>query len=324
MRAKSLSLPPQLPENLTKEAELALIYSLQNCHSPQEIIKCLVSNGIGTPGEKVQGFRVENEYLRSQLDHLKSRNAMLANSFENAKANMETMYTHAQKVEANNTRLLHALRHCYQACEIYEVLLELRIPDRRTSSSNPSYFPSFDYSSLESSTRSPDREHHSSASSSSGKPPAVLRARNLLHSLDSDAELQNYLPGVRSRPNGTDFRQTFAVWGGSSQNTGTTSGLSSMSGGTEGEITPEELDRLRMYTQALILRKNHFTSTLVSIDGLKGLETVKDWELVKDCLPAGHGGQIMDLEDAANTEELCKVREEKAELRVSRGISVTL
>ena len=264
----------------------------------------------------MQGLMVKNDYLASQIDHLRAKNTMLANSFENAKANMENMYSHSQKVEANNTRLLHAVRYCYQACEIYEVLMELRISSDRRS--NAHYFPSFDYSSLESSTRSPDRtEHHSSTSSSSGKPTAILRARSLLHSLDSDTELQNFIPGTRSRPNGTDFRQTVAVWGGgSSQNTGTTSGLSSMSGGIEGDITPEEVERLRLYIQALILRKNHFTNTLVSVEGQKGLDVVKDWELVKDCLPAGHGGQIMDLEDAANAEELCKIREEKAELRV--------
>jgi hypothetical protein len=300
-----------LPDNLSSETELALIYALQNCHGVQEIIKCLVSYGVGTPGESLQESRVRNEHLQSQINHLKSKNTMLANSFENAKANMESMYSHAQKVEANNTRLLLALKHCYQAYEVYEVLMELRMTDRR----NPHYFPSFDYSSLESSTRSPDREHPSSASSTSGKPHAVLRARNLLHSLDSDAQLQKFLPTRSRPPNGTAFQQTVAAWGGSSQNTGTTSGLSSMSGGTEGDVTPDEIERLRLYIQALLLRKNHFTSTLVSVEGQKGLEVVKERELVRDCLPAGHGGQIMDLEDAANAEELCKVREEKAELR---------
>jgi hypothetical protein len=298
-----------LTDSFTEETELALIYALQNCHSIQEIIKCLVSYGVGTPGESAQEFRVRAEHLESQIKHLKAKNTMLANSFENAKSNMENMYSHAQKVEANNTRLLHALKHCYQACEIYEVLLELRIMDRR----NPQFFPSFNSCSLESSTRSPDREHHSSTSaSSSGRSNAILRARNLLHSLDSDAQLQSYLPVKQRPPNGTNL--TTAIWGGS-QNTGTTSGLSSMSGGLEGDITPDEIDRLRLYIQALIRRKKHYTDTLQSVDGLHGLEVVKNWELVKDCLPPGHGGQIMDLEDAANQEELCKVREEKAELK---------
>ena len=302
---------PQLPDNLANETELALIYALQNCHSVQEIIKCLVSYGVGTPGENAQEFWVRTEHLESQIKHLKAKNTMLANSFENAKSNMESMYSHSQKVEANNTRLLQSLRHCYQACEIYEVLFELRITDRR----NPQFFPSFDSCSLESSTRSPDREHHSSVSASSGRSNTILRARSLLHTLDSDTQLQNYLPVRQHPPNGTNL--TTSLWGGS-QNTGTTSGLSSMSGGIEGDITAEEIDRLRLYIQALIRRKNHYTDTLQSIDGLHGLEVVKNWELVKDCLPSGHGGQIMDLEDAANAEELCKVREEKAELRVSR------
>ena len=85
----------------------------------------------------------------------------------------------------------------------------------------------------------------------------------------------------------------------------------------EGDITTDEIERLRLYIQALLCRKNHYTDSLVTIEGARGVEVVKNCELVRDCLPAGHGGQIMDLEDAANAEELCKVREEKAELRVS-------
>ena len=86
----------------------------------------------------------------------------------------------------------------------------------------------------------------------------------------------------------------------------------------EGEITHGELERLRSYTQALVNYHERLVNTLVPIDGLRGLDTVKKCEMIKDCLPAGeHGSHIIDLEDAANAEELGKVREEKAELRVS-------
>ena len=82
-------------------------------------------------------------------------------------------------------------------------------------------------------------------------------------------------------------------------------------------MTPSEVERLKLHVQALLHYKNHLVSTLVSLDGLKGLETVKKGEIEKDCTLAEHSGTIIDLEDAANAEELCKVREEKAELRVS-------
>lgn len=94
-----------------------------------------------------------------------------------------------------------------------------------------------------------------------------------------------------------------------------------MSGGMEGDLTHGELERLRSYTQALVNFRERLLTTMTPIDGLRGLETVKKCEMLSDCIPAGeHGNPIVDLEDAANAEELGKVREEKAELRVSRKI----
>ena len=295
-----------------------MIYALQNCHSIQDVIKCLVSYGISASGDKLQGFQVENDHLKQRVDHLKSKNATLSHSFDCAKSNTESMYYRAQSFEANNTRLLHALKLCEQAVEVFEVLLELRHFDSRPHGSNPAcgYFPSFpEFDSLESSSRSPDRElvpvKHS----------AISRARNLLHSLDSNTELQNYLPGSRSRQGGPDYPQTSHWAGMLSQNTSNTSGLSSMSGGMEGDLTHGELERLRSYTQALVNFRERLLTTMTPIDGLRGLETVKKCEMLSDCIPAGeHGNPIVDLEDAANAEELGKVREEKAELRVSRKI----
>jgi len=289
-----------------------MIYALQNCNTVQELIKCLISYGVSTSSDRLEGFRVESEQLKSSIEHLKSKNTTLANSFENTKSNMESMYNHVQVVEANNVRLRHALRLCQQACEVFEVLLELRVSESRHSSSNPNYFPSFPemFNSLESSTRSPDREQVSM------KHSVAYKVRSLLHSLDANTELQTYHPGVRTRHGSADYQQT-NHWAGSSQNTGTTSGLSSMSGGLDGEVTASEVERLRMYTQALLYYKNHLVSTLVPVDGLTGLDTVKKGVQETDCATAEHTGQIIDLEDAANAEELCKIREEKAELRVS-------
>ena len=304
----------QLPEGLPKEKELAMIYALQNCHSIQELIKCLVSYGVSTTSDKLQGFQIENEHLKKAVDHLKSKHATLAHSFESSKANMDSMYHTALKVEANNTRMKLIIKLCQQACEVYEVLLDLRMSESINGSTSTAYFPSFDYSdSIDAaSTRSPDREammiKHSPA----------YRARSLLHSLEGNPELQHYLPLVhKSRQNSSDYHASHWHPGTLSQNTGTTSGLSSLSGGMEVEISQAEIDRLRLYTQALRQYESHLITTLTSMEGVKGIELVKKNEIIKDSNLLEQGRvDITELEDAAHAEELCKVREEKAELRV--------
>ena len=307
----------QLPEGLPKEMELGMIYALQNCHSIQELIKCLVSYGVSTTSDKLQGFQIENEHLKKAVDHLKSKHATLAHSFESSKANMDSMYHTALKVEANNTRMKLIIKLCQQACEVYEVLLDLRTSESRNGSTSTAYFPSFDYSdSIDAaSTRSPDREammiKHSPA----------YRARSLLHSLEGNPELQHYLPPPppvhKSRQNSSDYHASHWHPGTLSQNTGTTSGLSSLSGGMEVEISQAEIDRLRLYTQALRQYENHLIATLTSMEGLKGIDLVKKNEIIKDSSLVEQGRvDITELEDAAHAEELCKVREEKAELRV--------
>ncbi len=294
-----------------------MMYALQNCHSVQELIKSLVSYGVSTNSDQLQGFQVENVHLQERIEHLKAKNTTISHSFQSAKLNMDEMYHTAERIESNNVRLRHALQMSQQACDAFEVLLELRSGDSRNNPSNGSYFPSFDNSSLDSTlTRSPDREQISI------KHTAMYRARSLLHNLDSNVELQSYLPLVRSMRQGSgDYHHHMSNWlpGTLSQNTGTTSGLSSMSGGIEGDITQVEIDRLKQYTQALLHYKNHLVTTLVNVNGLEGLETIKKSVIVKDCYQADASGSITELEDAAHAEELCKVREEKAELRVRQA-----
>lgn len=299
-----------------------MMYALQNCHSVQELIKSLVSYGVSTNSDQLQGFQVENVHLQERIEHLKAKNTTISHSFQSAKLNMDEMYHTAERIESNNVRLRHALKLSQQACEAFEVLFELRSGDSRNNPSSGSYFPSFDNSSLDSTlTRSPDREQISI------KHTAMYcnRARALLHNLDSNVELQDYLPVHTTRQGSGDYRQHMSSWlpGTLSQNTGTTSGLSSMSGGIEGDITQAEMERLRQYTQALLRYKNHLVTSLVTVNGLEGLDTIKKSVIVKDCYPADASGSITELEDAAHAEELCKVREEKAELRVSQWSNTT-
>ncbi len=305
----------QLPEGLPKDKELAMMYALQNCHSVQELIKSLVSYGVSTNSDQLQGFQVENVHLQERIEHLKAKNTTISHSFQSAKLNMDEMYHAAERIESNNIRLRHALKMSQQACEAFEVLLELRSVDPRNNPSSASYFPSFD-SSLDSTlTRSPDHEQVSI------KNTAMYRAKILLQNFDSNVELQNYLPLVRNMQRGSsEYHQHMSSnWlpGTLSQNTGTTSGLSSMSGGIEGDITQADISRLKQYTQALLHYETHLFTTLAPVNGLEGLDTIKKSVIVKDCYQADASGSITELEDAAHAEELCKVREEKAELRVS-------
>jgi hypothetical protein len=233
----------------------------------------------------------------------------MTNSFEKAKEDTVEMYHRANKFEANNMRLRHALKLCQQACEVYEILMDYRSLDSRNhGSGNSSYFPSYD-SSFDTNTRSPDREGLMSRNCLPG------RVRVLLNQLESNPELQSYLPYGKL---GKGEYHTHSHWppGTLSQNTGTTSGLSSMSGGTDVEITPSDLDRLKQYSQALLHYESHLLSTMVPIEGLNGLATVKKQEKLSDSLASEQSGDPTDMEDAAHAEELCKIREEKAELKV--------
>lgn len=237
----------------------------------------------------------------------------MTSSFEKAKEDEILMYHQAKRYEANNTRLRHALKLCQQACEVNDLLIEYRnIPDGRNhSSANSSYFPSFD-SSFDTTTRSPDRE------ASIARNCLPSRIRNLLSQLESNPELQSYLPyGKLGKSNGDYHGHGHWPLITLSQNTGTTSGLSSMSGGTDMEITPSDLERLKQYSQALLHYENHLLSTMVNVDGLNGIGTVKKEEREADSLSSEQGrGEPNDMEDAAHAEELCKIREEKAELKV--------
>ena len=288
---------------------------------------------------------MENEDLKCRVDHLKAQLATMTRNFENAKEDNFQTYQHLKRFEANNTRLRHALRLCQQGREVYEFLLECqRIldPTRHHSLAYPSYFPSFNFGTTTHSLGG--QELGGSASSSRSSLPG--RKQLLLSQLEANPELQSYLPYGKVTSRGANIE----VGGGEgsgveelhwptitlSQSTSATSGYGSMSGGMDVEITPRDLARLRLheispsdlerlelYGQALFHYENHLVSTMVSVDGLSGLATVKAEERVVDCLSAEGvgegrtgGGRHPNMEDAAHVEELCRIKEEKAELKV--------
>ena len=282
--------------------------ALQNCASVQEIIRSLVSYGLSPQDDKSSSYRADNELLYTKVKHLEAKNRTLTGSFDAAKLETDAMYQKLSLVEANNCRLTHALRQCQQAYEIQELLCELRLADSRVGDPNTS-FPSI--LGFDSPTRSPERDM-------AGVRHILLsRARTLLHTLESSKEeLQCFQSSSQSETSSTVLGRTLNL--SMSQYTGTTSGFNSC--GSEGELASNEIDRLRSFSQALLSHCNHLLGSLAEVDGLKQLQCVKDPCVTKDSLVSeqggGGGGRIVDMEENANAEELCKVREEKAELKV--------
>ena len=294
----------QFPDHLSQEHQLQIVCALQNCASVQELVRCLLSYGVSPQEDKSTAYHSENELLRSRVKHLEAKLQTLTGSFENAKLESEAMFEKLSKVEANNVRLRHATRQCQQAYEIQELLCELRLVDGRVGDTTSSYaMPNFD-----SPSRSPDRDL-------SGVRHILLsRARTLLHTLESSKEeLQSFQPSSQSDTGSLMLGRTLTL--------SVTSGFNSC--GSESELASNEIDRLRSFSQALLGQSSHLIGSIEEIDGLKQLHCVKQPSVTKDTGVGSDGGRVTDMEENTNTEELCKVREEKAELKVKPITSYT-
>ena len=80
----SLSLSLQLPESFTPEQRQQVLYALQNCHSVQELITCVLSYSLSAPFSSQEGL-VENDQLRSKIKHLEAELRRLSTSFDTVK-----------------------------------------------------------------------------------------------------------------------------------------------------------------------------------------------------------------------------------------------
>ncbi len=263
-----------------------------------------MSYGIGAlMQDKTHGIKVENDHLRSRVKTLEAKYDTLSNSFEAAKLETEEMFRKMSSVEANNIRLRHTVKLCQQACEVHEMLYEMKEAEARPPSTSSAFSPM----DFDSPTRTAG--HDISAAKN-----VLSRVRSFLKLMESNQELQSFLPTVHGKTSTAGWNLSM------SQYTGTTSGLSCASSiGPEAELNSTEVEQLKVYYQALVRYSKHLLDTLVEIDGLQGASTMKDPIVIKDsALPDPHtGSRILDMEETADTEELCKIREEKAELRVS-------
>ena len=298
----------QLPDTISEEVRNAMVKSLENCHSVQEVIRLMVSYGCSPMSEKLQGIQVENERLQKKLDRIKSEHRTLQLSFQEAKEMEETLYARCQQLECNEGYLQRSLFYCQRALEANELLVEMKsLPSEHAVSSRggyPSHFPTFDTSSIsEASSRSPDHSNR--------RHSLIMKARSLLQTLDTDQHLQELYLCHSQDPTSSSLSTTWQPE--LSQNTTSgVSGISSLSS-IDGDLNTEEVERLKIYGRIM----KSFSNKMDNVVTLEAFSARPKSHVAPDTYRCESSSPIVELEKATHAEELATIREEKAELRVS-------
>lgn len=299
----------QLPDTISEEVRNAMVKSLENCHSVQEVIRLMVSYGCSPMSEKLQGIQVENERLQKKLDRIKSEHKTLQLSFQEAKEMEEALYSRCQQLECNEGYLQRSLYYCQRALEANELLVEMKsLPSEHSRTGGyPSHFPTFDTGSIsEASSRSPDH--------SSRRHSLIMRAKNLLHHLDSDQHLQELYTYHSQDPASSSLSTSWQPE--LSQNTTSgVSGISSLSS-IDGDLNTEEVERLKSYCRFMKFWSNKM-DVVITPESI-----VPQSHVAPDIHRGDSSSPIVELEKATHAEELATIREEKAELRVSNHDSM--
>lgn len=298
----------QLPDTLTDEVRNAMVKSLENCHSVQEVIRLMVSYGCSPMSEKMQGIQVENERLKNKLDRIKSEHKTLQLSFQEAKEMEEVYYARCQQLECNEGYLQRSLYYCQRALEANELLIEIKsLPSEHPRGGYPSHFPTFDTASVsEASSRSPDH--------SSRRHSMIMKARTLLQALDTDQNLQELYHCHSQDPEASQMSTTWQPE--LSQNTTSgVSGISSLSS-VDGDLNSEEVERLRTYGRIMKSYSNKM-DCVITLEAIATRPKSHNPVVTPDAFRCDSSSPIVELEKATHAEELATIREEKAELRVS-------
>lgn len=304
-----ISLFVQLPDTLTDEVRNAMVKSLENCHSVQEVIRLMVSYGCSPMSDKMQGIQVENERLKNKLDRIKSEHKTLQLSFQEAKEMEEVYYARCQQLECNEGYLQRSLYYCQRALEANELLIEIKsLPSEHPRVGYPSHFPtSFDTASVsEASSRSPDH--------SSRRHSMIMKARTLLQALDTDQNLQELYHCHSQDPEASQLSTTWQPE--LSQNTTSgVSGISSLSS-VDGDLNTEEVERLKTYGRIMKSYSNKM-DCVITLETIATRPKSHNPVVTPDTFRCDSSSPIVELEKATHAEELATIREEKAELRVS-------
>ena len=237
---------------------------------------------------------MEYQLLKNSYDHLKVQQSTLSRAFDDLKKSMEELYIQANMHQSNEVILKLALTYCQKVVDMLDLLNELRHAHLdRTSTNLTSNFP---------------------IDTTSSRSYLVSRARHYLSELDNDEEFQTF---VTSKPEELTSSSISISWSHElSQNT--TSGVSSVtSSSIDGELTSDEMYQLKQYSRLIFAYQKRMQQSLKHLNGLKGLDIVRQPSTSPDPPNTTGTSEIAVLEEEINLEELQNVREEKAELRVS-------
>lgn len=283
-------------DSLPEQTRMSLVRSLGSCHSQEDVIRNLFSYGcVPLSNERYLELEMRYHYLEETHGHLQVQNDALKKTFDELKQYAEQLYAQSNQRMSNENALKLALKYCHKVVDMLEVVLEMRMsPADKSHTSLPPPLHGLPYESA--------------------VPPALYLAskvRRHLNELDTDREFQNFV----SNPESEEFISSLSSSWSHELSQNTTSGFSSVTcSSIDGELSSDEIERFKQYIKQLFAYQNRMQGSLVTVDGLKGLETVRQYMPETDCQPSS-GSQFTDLEDAAHLEELYAIREEKAELR---------
>lgn len=280
----------QFPESLPEAMKLALMRALGNSHSQEDLVRTLFSYGC-VPQSAEQYQELEKEYfcMKEAHEHLKVKHTTLHQTYRELKDFADSLYEQSNKHMSNEIALKVSLQYCHRVFDMVELANELSATplSRGTTALSPHF--TFD----------------------SARPPHTYtsRVRQYLHDLDHDEPFQEF---VSSSPT-EELLSSLSL--DLSQNT--TSGISSAtSSSIEGELTTEEMDRLKRYTRYAFAYQKRISQTVQCLSAVEGREVMTKYEIGLDA-PVSGTSHVVDIENAVHMEELYAIREEKAELRVS-------
>ena len=281
----------QFPESLPEAMKLALMRALCNSHSQEDLVRTLFSYGC-VPQSAEQYQELEKEYfcMKEAHEHLKVKHTTLHQTYRELKDFADSLYEQTNKHMSNEIALKVSLQYCHRVFDMMELANELSATplSRGTTALSPHF--TFD----------------------SARPPHTYasRVRQYLHDLDHDQPFQEFVSTSPSE----ELLSSLSL--DLSQNT--TSGISSAtSSSIEGELTAEEMDRLKRYTRYAFAYQKRIGQTVQCLGAMEGRDVMTKYEVGLDGPPVSGTSHVVDIENAVHMEELYAIREEKAELRVS-------
>lgn len=286
----------QFPESLPEQVKLALIRALGNSHSHEDLVRTLFSYGcVPQSTERYQELEKEYFCLKEAHEHLQVKHTTLHQTYKELKDFTDGLYEQSNKHMSNEVALKLSLQYCQRVIDMVELAQELSTTP--LSRGNTALSPHFPFEST----------HTPRTYANAG------RVRLHLQDLDEDQQFQQF---ISSSPSEELLSSLSSLWSHDlSQNT--TSGISSAtSSSAEGELTAEELDKLKHYTRYAFAYQKRIAQTLQRLNGVEGLEVQKKYEVGPDG-PFSGSSHVVDIENSVHLEELYAIREEKAELRVS-------